>query len=64
MKTSPDPLNPLQKEATKHAEYVIDLVKKLADGKRPGILATVDECCLEPNMDAPQICRYLPLARN
>ena len=31
------------KEATKHAEYVIDLAKKLADGQRPGILATVDE---------------------
>ncbi|MCE0523884.1 MAG: pyridoxamine 5'-phosphate oxidase family protein [Methylacidiphilales bacterium] len=30
-------------EATKHAEYVIDLARKLADGRRPGILATVDE---------------------
>lgn len=26
-----------------HAEYVIELAKKLANGKRPGILATVDE---------------------
>ena len=43
MKTSPDPLKPPQKDAAKHAEYVIDLAKKLADGKRPGILATVDE---------------------
>lgn len=30
-------------EATRHAEYVVELAKKLADGKRPGILATVDE---------------------
>jgi general stress protein 26 len=29
--------------AKKHAEYVIDLAKKMADGKRPGVLATVDE---------------------
>jgi general stress protein 26 len=43
MKPSPDPFKSPQKEAAKHAEYVIDLAKKLADGKRPGILATVDE---------------------
>src|SRR5579871_649582 len=29
--------------AGKHAEYVVDLAKKLANGQRPGILATVDE---------------------
>ncbi len=28
---------------TKHAAYVVDLAKKLADGNRPGIFATVDE---------------------
>ena len=38
-----DPLKPPAKEAAKHAEYVVDLAKKLADGKRPGVLATVDE---------------------
>ena len=27
----------------RHAEYVVDLAKKLADGRRPGVLATVDE---------------------
>jgi len=43
MKSSSNPFNPSQKTATKHAEYVIDLARKLADGKRPGILATVDE---------------------
>jgi general stress protein 26 len=43
MNLSSDPLKPSQEEAAKHAEYVIDLAKKLADGKRPGILATVDE---------------------
>ena len=32
-----------QADATKHAEYVVELAKKLADGTRPGILATVDE---------------------
>jgi len=42
-KPLPHPLNSLPKEPTKHAEYVIDLAKKLADGKRPGILATVDK---------------------
>ena len=31
------------KEAANHAKYAIELAKKLADGKRPGILATVDE---------------------
>jgi general stress protein 26 len=29
-------------EAASHAEHVVDLAKKLADGQRPGILATVD----------------------
>jgi len=28
---------------SKHAEYVVDLAKRLADGTRPGVLATVDE---------------------
>ena len=43
MKPSSNPVKPPKAEAAKHAEYVIDLAKKLADGKRPGILATVDE---------------------
>jgi general stress protein 26 len=43
MKLSSESLKPSQNEAAKHAEYVIDLAKKLADGKRPGVLATVDE---------------------
>jgi general stress protein 26 len=43
MKPTPDPLKQSQKEAAKHAEYVIDLAKKLANGTRPGVLATVDE---------------------
>ena len=43
MKPSSDSFKPPQEEATKHAEYVIDLAKKLADGRRPGVLATVDE---------------------
>ena len=43
MNSSPDPLKPPQENAAKHAEYVIDLAKKMADGKRPGVLATVDE---------------------
>jgi general stress protein 26 len=39
-----DPLNqPNKDEAARHADYVVDLAKKLADGKRPGVLATVDE---------------------
>ncbi len=38
-----NPLNPRQGEATKHADYVIDTAKKLADGKRAGVMATVDE---------------------
>jgi general stress protein 26 len=28
---------------SRHVDYVVDVAKKLADGKRPGILATVDE---------------------
>lgn len=43
MKSPSDPNKPLNKTAAKHAEYVVDLAKKLADGKRPGVLATVDE---------------------
>ncbi len=43
MKSFSDPLKPSHEEAAKHAAYVIDVAKKLADGKRPGILATVDE---------------------
>jgi general stress protein 26 len=43
MSSSPDSPKSSQKEAAKHAEYVIDLAKQLANGKRPGILATVDE---------------------
>jgi general stress protein 26 len=43
MNTFSDFLKSPQAEAVKHAEYVVDLAKKLADGKRPGILATVDE---------------------
>lgn len=43
MKPSFDLLMSSEKEAAKHASYAIELAKKLADGKRPGILATVDE---------------------
>jgi general stress protein 26 len=43
MNPSSKPLKAPNEAATKHAEYVIDLAKKLADGKRPGVLATVDE---------------------
>jgi general stress protein 26 len=43
MKPSSDPPKSPNEEATRHAEYVIDLAKKLANGDRPGILATVDE---------------------
>ena len=43
MNPSPDLLGPPKPENTRHAEYVVELAKKLADGKRPGILATVDE---------------------
>jgi hypothetical protein len=35
MNLSSDPFKPSPKEAAKHAEYVIDLAKKLADGTRP-----------------------------
>ena len=34
---------PGKKDVARHADYVIDLAKKLANGKRPGILGTVDE---------------------
>ena len=43
MNPSFDPLKPSREEAARHAEYVIDLAKKLADGTRPGVLATADE---------------------
>ena len=43
MTPSSDPLKWPRESAAKHAEYVIDLAKKLADGTRPGVLATVDE---------------------
>jgi general stress protein 26 len=43
MKSPSDPSKSSKKDAAKHAEYVIDLARKLADGTRPGILATVDE---------------------
>ena len=43
MKNPSDPTNSTQKDAVKHAEYVVDLAKKLADGTRPGVFATVDE---------------------
>ncbi len=42
MKSS-DPHKPSHEEAARHVEYVIDLAKKLADGRRPGVLATVDD---------------------
>ncbi len=40
---SSDPLKSTGQNAGKHAEYAIELAKKMADGTRPGILATVDE---------------------
>jgi general stress protein 26 len=43
MKDSFDPVQSPRVAATKHAEYVVDLARKLADGTRPGVLATVDE---------------------
>jgi general stress protein 26 len=43
MNPKSDPIKSPNKEAAKHAEYVIDLAKKMADGRRPGILATVDD---------------------
>lgn len=43
MNPVPDPSKMPKENVTKHAEYVIDLAKKLADGTRPGVLATVDE---------------------
>lgn len=43
MNPSSNPFKPSKDRTSKHAGYVIDLAKKLADGKRPGILATVDE---------------------
>jgi general stress protein 26 len=45
-RTSMDPSLETQspgQKSSKHAEYVIELAKRLADGRRPGILATVDE---------------------
>lgn len=43
MNASSHPDKPSRETTAKHAEYVIDLAKRLADGKRPGVLATVDE---------------------
>jgi general stress protein 26 len=43
MKSSSDSLLPSAGSTKKHAAYVIDLAKKLADGKRPGVFATVDK---------------------
>jgi len=43
MNPSFPPLPPPQGVLTKPAEYVIDLAKRLADGRHPGCLATVDE---------------------
>jgi len=43
MKSNPDLVPSPQKQATKHAEYVVGMARRLADGKRPGVLATVDE---------------------
>jgi general stress protein 26 len=43
MKPSSDSSKSSDKPAEKHAEYVIDLAKKLADGRRPGVFATIDE---------------------
>jgi general stress protein 26 len=37
------PIKSTEVATTPHADYVIDLAKKLADGKRPGILSTVDK---------------------
>jgi general stress protein 26 len=43
MEPTSDTQKPNQEDAKKHAIYAVDLAKKLADGKRPGVLATVDE---------------------
>jgi general stress protein 26 len=48
--TSRESMNPdsaqadaLPKQAIKHAEYIVEIAKRLANGRRPGVLATVDE---------------------
>jgi len=43
MNTSSQPQESKTQAATRHAEHVVELAKKLADGTRPGVLATVDE---------------------
>jgi general stress protein 26 len=43
MKPFFDPFKSPNEAATQHAEYAIELAKKLADGNRPGVLATVDD---------------------
>lgn len=43
MNSHSDPSQSTVKEMAKHAEYVVEMAKRLANGKRPGVLATVDE---------------------
>ena len=43
MQPSLESQNSPKGDAKKHAEYVIGLAKRLANGKQPGVLATVDE---------------------
>lgn len=43
LKIKPGAKKEVDPETTRHAEYVVDLAKRLADGTRPGVLATVDE---------------------
>lgn len=43
MKTTRTSTGPNGKAQGQHGEYVIGLAKRLADGTRPGVLATVDE---------------------
>jgi general stress protein 26 len=40
---TPNPFESSSGMSRKHANYVVDLTKKMADGTRPGVLATVDE---------------------
>jgi general stress protein 26 len=39
----PHPESSSASDGAKHAAYVVDIAKRMADGRRPGILATVDE---------------------
>ena len=43
MNPSPESLKSTGQSAGKHAEYAIELAKKMADGTRPGVFATVDD---------------------